>query len=208
MARIVLSSVNLQEGDGNLSYTATGGGKLNVKAVGDFNGKVISSNTVEIIDCLFYDTGITGGNTHYYNSNDYVDISVDDTGKTLENTSTSSTRYVYAVPIDKTLNTNRYYLPSFAIELDLIESSGNCYLYIGSIVNGETVSFWYSFNNLTSYNEPHLKYVITPTNQDLYLNDIINPIYSIDYQMDTCNIRFTMGTNSSLKFKNLKIYPI
>ena len=181
-------------------YTCTGSGIVEFVAE---QGN-IQSKTLEVIDALFYDTAIDGSeNTHYYYNANAITMDADIDGTTIENSDTTA-KYVYAIPSNETLGTGKYYSPSFIVEVDLVgEHSNNCYMRISDASN----NYYYSFGNLDN-SFHHLKYVITPTTQRLFIDGSTTSTYSKSYELGNCSIFFTLGGSASLKFKNLKIYPI
>ena len=111
------------------SYTGTGAGKVDIVASLDseIDESSLVSETYEVLDTLFYDTGVTDGNTKWAYSNNFT------INRTSDGTEISSTTNNDIYLANKDMDSDLYdYDTSFAVEFDLIEIIGNGMVHIKS----------------------------------------------------------------------------
>lgn len=187
------------------SYTGSGAGLVDIVAsldseIGD--GSLVSE-TYEVLDAKFKDIGTTGQSNYtsfYLYSN--FNPQVTGTGTVFTN-STSSSLQVYP-QLDSA--TDLYdWIPSFCIEFDAVEVTGNLTNQAITITeNGGSVKYK-KFNAIGLNGECHMKITCTPT-QIITQKNNETPITE-DYSMSKVRIGILLN-NGSLKYKNFVIYPI
>ena len=187
-------------GEATYTYIGTGAGQHQFTAK---HGGMIQSEIYEVIDALFFDDGVTSPKiANWYKSTNNYSETIDDTG--TEWTNTSATQFV----ANSTSSANYFldYQGKWAIEMDVI-SYDDVTIRIRESANSFTL-FPFSSRGVTA--NSHLKIVYNGDNTLTYAIDDNAPvtINTIEFSSNIAiGIRLNTA-NSSLKFKNFKVYSI
>ena len=190
------------------SYTGTGAGKIDVVASLDSPSSIsdssLVSETYEVLDCIFYDTGIDGTrNTDWWNVQGVMQISPQSDGTLLSNPTTNN-GILYANIGSKGTYTDAYdFEPPFILETDIVSISGTGYIYVYDGVNANGLLPWAGLG-LTGNN--HLKAIISSNKIEWYVDNVLK--YTSSGTFNKCGVAFRCNQNSSIKYKEFKIYPI
>ena len=170
---------------------------------------MIQSEIYEIVDAIFYDSGIQGtANNNWYNDG----LTVDLTSETYTEISktTSNTGYYLCNIGDTPSSTSDIteFNSPFAIEFDILgysDSGGLTGLYF----NDGSTSGGHLFNGKFSNNETHhIKEVVTSTKISMYVDDEPTPFEWVKSFNNPMRLGLRVASTCSIKFKNFKIYPI
>lgn len=187
-------------------YVGSGMGDIAIMAETEIDGRILQE-IYEVLDCLFYDKGVTGTETVWFKENrPSVDILSD--GTVLSNT-VNQNKYLWAVsplitPSGRADCIN--FTPSFNVEFIVIETTGNCYLNIGDGVSSDRNRTMGQFG-ITGNN--HIKVEVRSDSIRYYKdgtelsNLAINNITQL-----ISRVGLFVQQNASVKFKDFKIYPI
>ena len=183
------------------SYTGTGAGEIDIVASLDnpIASGSIQSETYILLDALFYDMGTDpdNPNTKYSISNTFERIITTD-GTAINYIGSGSTAHCY---IAQTNNSDRPFSVGTVIEFEILESSRMA-IYV---FNSNSTNLGYQVNNVTGI----FKAVIGETDTVMYLDDVQVASKSTSEIGSNFSFRFTTSTtNATIKFKNLKIYPV
>ena len=187
-------------GEATYTYIGTGAGQHQFIAK---HGGMIQSEIYEVIDALFFDDGVTSPKiANWYKSTNNYSETIDDTG--TEWTNTSATQFV----ANSTSSANYFldYQGKWAIEMDVI-SYNDVTIRIRESATSQTL---FAFDSRGVTSNSHLKIVYNGDNTLTYTIDNNAPV-TINTIEFSSNIAIGIRLNSadsSLKFKNFKVYPI
>lgn len=194
--RLIGTAVTDSNGEATITYTGTGAGKLNVVA----ESGTFLSETYSIMDCEWYDTGVTGTTSLYFLQNSDVTRSIGDDGTTISNSNTTSSRYACAVITSVSSLTNtKQFSGDCMIEVDILSYTG------GSLqVNGDS-----------SASITFATYGTAPFTMQIKVVDGVAYYYTGSEWTTLATvgdnayaIRFAIPAGTTIKYKNWKIYPI
>ena len=200
MVRRLIGTVYTDEnGESVITYHGTSAGKMNiVMESGDF-----VSEPHEVIDCIYYDPGVDGNtNDSFYKSDYYVTRTLATDGTIIENTHTSTTKYYYALLPGATATSaaeTKLLTGNVIVEIDIIEyTDGSFQVYSGGT------------RQLSSYGDAPftIRFKVEDGNSYRWsydTNDWVNMNSSVTAPY---NFRIGLPHGATIKFKNLKIYPI
>lgn len=187
------------------SYTGTGAGEIDI--VASLDDEITESSILSetsVLDCLFLDAGMSE-NTHYYNHQSRTTDTYDNTGRTLSNsTGTTSHYYLVSPPTTPSTASDSSFSADYCIELDLLSYDGTGYI---NITDG-TNAFYRSWSNLGLTGGEHLRFEIKSNSQKIYINNNPTASWSATNNYTTTSIDIAVGSGKSVKYKNLKVYPI
>ena len=187
MARISRTGTTDSTGVASTTVTGSGGGRLKFISR---NGR-LWSNSYEIDDYLFYDEGTdTNHRTDY--TTDGLSVSYDSNGTVLENTTSTSKVYI----LNFTLEDNA----SLVIEFDVlgISLSNIMRFYVGGADR-------YINSYLSTSETVHMKFITENNTVKFFVGD--EQKGNIQNMTSNRSIRFILN-NASIKFSNLKVYPL
>ena len=199
-AKITTLTTN-QQGQVSYTYTATGTGEHTFKGVQD----LVESNDYDLLDCLFYDGGVTGNTNNGFLYNTYVTVTIDDTGTTVtENSGVGGRRYSVLPPGEDEVyrwNTN------LIIECDIVYGADDTRIGVREWWEYSSDDVYQTLNQLGLTNGGHLKITYDGTNVKYYVNDTLT--YTSDaITLTDYGVTFLVPTNGSFKYKDFKIYPL
>ena len=158
------------------------------------------SETYEVLDTLFYDTGVTGGNTKWAYSNNFT------INRTSDGTEISSTTNNDIYLVNKDMDSDLYdYDTSFAVEFDLIEIIGNGMVHIKS-ANSQDASATMSYCGFNSGST--CKIIVTPSKCEFYADGVKSRADRDFTITGKCRVGFQLRSDSKIKYQNFKVYPI
>lgn len=182
------------------SYTGVGAGKIDVIAKsGD-----LESSIYELVDCLFYNN-----KTEWYNASTRLTVTQNSDGSTtLENTTVNNGYYLanqIGTSKSSYADVNEWELGA-CIEFDLVSTSD-----LGNIVQlndyNNNIASTKTFTALECTENNHIRIEVATNGSVSYYVDTGVP-KSATAQTDTFAVGFRVNPNTSLTFKNFKIYPI
>ena len=180
------------------SYTGVGAGEVDVLASTDnpITSSSIVSETYSVIDTLFYDNAV-GSTSTLSRWNGYTNFEIvgDDTG-TLVTNSNANNRYLYPKQSSVWIENNS------VIEFTYVSHNGGVIIRCN---NGTSNADTY-LGSLSLTNGDIVKVKILDNKIEYYKNDVK---LSLDktYTVGTSYVAFILN-NSSVKFRDFKIYPI
>ena len=200
---LIGSSVTNSNGVSFLNYECDGLGVRNVTAK---NGSIVSE-TLSVLDTLFYDDGISDSISNYYiNSptNLTRTVAQDGTGTELENIHQSNTYYDRAIKVDtptpSSLSDSKVFTGDLYIEFEKVSQTGT-----GTGIPSFQVGGFSRF--LSNYSEGIIKFTVEDGKIYRYGTD--------DTKVDTgitvtgaYEVGFIVPASAKIKYKNWKIYPI
>ena len=207
LERVIGSGTTNSNGQIVIPYTGVGAGKLQLKAKATVNGSIIQSEIYSILDTIYYDNATSNDHKDIWRDGsnilsrdvEYSLITSDSTYKNiwLTGSPSSTSGFIFNAP--------------FCVEFDVVEETGRMIFSIGYQHSGQgstTTIMDFEFNSYTNRGVGHWKIIINENSQEAILNDNTVKTGSVSCSND---IRIGMGVitaNSSLKFKNFRIYYI
>lgn len=194
MARkLIGTAVTDENGEATITYTGTGAGQLNIVA----ESGTFVSETCSILDCIYYDGGVTGeSNPNWKIVSGDGTKTVDNTGTTLSNPN-SETRYdIFANLGD--ISSVYDFQPPYIVEVDILEHTGTARFQIYDSTTRDVVNLI----NTTG----HWKIEYDGTTVRPYKNGTALTTYARN--MPNARIGFYIQSNEAIKYKNFMIYPI
>jgi len=195
------SDVTDSNGEIDISYTGTAIGQVDIIVT---YGSLLQE-TYEVYDVNFYDTGINGtANTNWAYNTNYLTKQVLSDGTLITNSATATTERPYQVDLLQDADYYDFDVP-FALEFDLVSLSGTVIIIMVSN-NGENGSVSMSYCNFTANKTCRIEY-----------NDRVMKFYTDNTSSKsdrsftlTGKVRLGFGVRgeSSIKYKNFKVYPI
>jgi len=179
---------------------------LNVCFYEEDTGSIIQSETYSLIDCGFYDDGITStSNGFIFNTTD-IQLNVDGTGTTVTNSSSSAGRTYWANKKDTASTVELDWDYPVAIECDILNGSSVVAFQFGRQSDNQVASR--TFTQLGLTNGGHLKVTFDGTNVKYFVNSE-TPLFTVPLSISGLSaVRFYCPASSTFKYKNFMIYPI
>lgn len=188
-------------GVAHYTYSGTGAGEVDVIASLDnpiSEGSIVS-RTLPVLDGYWYDDGVTSPKavTWWKPSSDFSE-SVDGTGTTITNNTTSTNHYWAK-------NYAQIDIGTFAIEFDLLSYTDNSnprFMFSGT--GGDN---WIFKTELNAPQECHVKFIVDGEKIRYQIDggtvtDLATTTNTVFY------VGFRLNGEGSIKFKNFVIYPI
>jgi len=201
--RLIGSDTTGTDGSVSIPYTGTGAGLVNLSVETEIDGSIVSV-TYGVLDCIFYDTGIDSTFDKWVKKNATLDKEVLSDG-TLVTNPNNSFGTIYANINESSTWADLYdYSAPLKVELDIVTISGGGSITLNDGVNPVQMVF-------PTYPFAENDHVIITVESNRYKVQIGNTEYNwYNHSLaDKFGIAIRLNdTNSSIKFKNFKIYPI
>ena len=177
-------------------YTGTGAGEIDVVAKTEIDDSIFQSEPYQVLDCQFYDDGVTDPKTvTWYNQDSAFTLTPSSDG-TLVSSTTSTNKTMFADGTGYTAS--KKFAPNTCAEVTIVSNeSGTSNTFYAEANSGSSI---------TINGSATLKLVWDGSKIDKYINGV--------YQSSTQNITgnyIAYGfrvNNGSFKFKDFMIYPI
>jgi len=184
------------------SYTGTGAGELDIIASLDDSTKIsessIQSGTYATLDCIQYDSGITGSvNQNWKNTSALTSATSNSNGTTFVNNNASTVIAYFNKQGSSTAEFDWEY--PLRVEFDCVEKTGITYWQFRSTGSANAP-------NLNNYNTGKYRMDIIESSMKFYVDDQL--ITSYNYDNTAFAIRLVLNSNASIIFKDFKVYPI
>ena len=181
------------------SYTGCGVGELDLVAKYTVDGSTVVSEPYPVLDCVFYDDGVTDPKTGTW-SNSNMTVSID----TNEGTTLSHTGYATYFADDSS-HTGLYdWSTPFAVEM-LIISQSNCDLQIYDGTGNATRTF--AELGITGNNK--VKIVNTGSAVKYFVDGVEKTASQVNVSLGASRVGFRTSNNGgNVKYKDFCIYPI
>ena len=201
------------DANGVASYTYQGTGKGEVDLIASISNPIgetsLVSETVELMDCGFYDDGITtsGGKLYYTSPTSEVSRETDATGTLITNL-TSSLKTIRANKPNTTADEKDWEEP-IHIEFDVVSWSGELSIQLWkSNTTGDYIGINLA-NYLSDLSSANVQLEYDGNRINLKINNTFVFGHSFTFvSSDLFGIRLLLGANSSIKYKDFKVYPI
>ena len=188
-------------GEANIQYVGSGLGELDVEC----KYRSLLQETYGIYDCLWFDTGTDSSNNVFISSSTMT-VTYGSEYCTLTETTSGTTGNIAT-------NNSHFLHDGDIIEFDFMQVDGtknNSPIYIRNRANGSSLVYF----NLSNINQEintwiHLKLHLTDETLYVYVDDNQTPLERTMSNTDT-DYRLYFSTASeitTLKYKNLKVYP-
>lgn len=193
------SAVTNSNGIGTFSYTGTGAGSKQITA----KGGSVQSEPYSVLDCIFYDDGVSTPHNANWVNDGSLDVSYSDDGTTISSTSTTGSRF-YRTKYNNSTDW-RDSSANYQIELDFsyVKTTGSA-SHIG--IGNKGIDFHILFSSADT-GSGHLKILVNGNEAKYYFNDETNP-RATTTMIDSKGLYLFVYKNASITFKNLEIYPI
>ena len=166
-----------------IPYTGVGVGRLQMKGQYEEDGRVIQSETYEVLDCLYLDDMSNDTHTRYIGNNG--SLAYDSTNKTVVYTKTANGGgYMQYEP-----NVSAYIGETIKLEADILESSTNAKLQIIQFINSNV-----TFSDNIPFTNGH-------SEVSMSLSDSTTRVI---FRIETNSV----SANDTVSITNLKAYPI
>ena len=187
-----------QNGIATFVYEPQGAGLVNVIA-----SFMLLQETYEVLDCLYYDSGVTGtNNTDWFNRNN-LSVSVLNDGTSLTG-GASSGNYMPNIkdtPHQSIADVTEWEAP-FVFEYDLVSFDNSSYHSTGVGTIGR------SYAQLGLTGSHHIKMVYDGSTVKYYLDNSSSAIYTGNLSTTPTYCTINVGSGYTQKIKDVKIYPI
>lgn len=207
--RKIGETVTDENGRAVINYSGTGAGLVELIAETTIDGSIIQSEIYSLIDCGFYDDGITStSNGFIFNTTD-IQLNVDTVGKTgttVSNVSSTTGRTYWANKKGTPSTVDLDWDYPVAIECDILNGSSAVAFQFGRQSDNQIASR--TFTQLGLINGGHLKVTFDGTNVKYFVNSE-TPLFTVPLSISgLCAVRFYCPASSTFKYKNFMIYPI
>ena len=159
---------------------------------------MVLQETYELLDAVQYDSGTTGTvNSNWSNTSALSSAISDSSGTTF----TNNTANAISVYFNKQGSTSAEFDWSYplCVEFECISKTNTVYWQFRSTGDANAP-------NLSNYSTGTYKMLITNGKMEFYVNG--NKITTYNYDNTNYAIRLVLAANSSIKFKDFKVYPV
>ena len=187
--RLIATNKTGVDGNTRAVYTGRGAGKIQVLAEYTTRSGVIQSKTYEVVDALFYDTGVTGTKNNNWQSLRLTSLT-DDEGTSL----TATCDYAHYL----VKSSSARFSVNFSIEFQTLTCNQSALNFVDSSTNVDRKEYLKP--------DTHYKFRITSTGYEVYENGTYTKKVDLTFASVRVSFYLPNASSSVLKYNSFVLY--